>query len=90
MTLSAALAATTTRKGLDWFALIGSVAWVLGFAIEVVADAQKSRFRAKPENKGRCVQNGLWAWSRHPNYLGEIVLWVGVAIVVLPVLCGWQ
>jgi len=91
-TLAAALAAitSTTRKGLDIFALIGFLVWALGFAFEVVADAQKSRFRADPANKGKFIQRGLWAWSRHPNYFGEIVLWIGVAIIALPILQGWQ
>ena len=62
----------------------------LGFAFEAVADSQKSRFRADPANKGRFIHTGLWAWSRHPNYFGEIVLWIGVAIIALPVLRGWQ
>ncbi len=92
LTLAAALAAitTTTRKGLDIFALIGFLVWALGFAFEVVADAQKSRFRADPANKGKFIQTGVWAWSRHPNYFGEIVLWIGVAIIALPILRGWQ
>ncbi len=92
LTLAAALAAitTTTRKELDLFALIGFLVWALGFAFEVVADAQKSRFRADPANKGKFIQIGVWAWSRHPNYFGEIVLWTGVAIIALPILRGWQ
>ena len=92
LTLSAALAAITTtfRKELDLFALIGFLIWAGGFAIEVVADRQKSRFRANPENKGDFIDTGLWSWSRHPNYLGEIVLWIGVAVIALPVLRGWQ
>jgi steroid 5-alpha reductase family enzyme len=91
-TLAAALAAitTTTRKELDVFAAIGFLVWVFGFAFEVTADTQKSRFRADPSNKGKFIHTGLWAWSRHPNYFGEIVLWVGVAIIALPVLRGWQ
>ena len=91
-TLAAALAAitTTTRKDLGLFALIGLLVWIFGFAIEATADAQKSPFRADPKNKGRFIHTGLWAWSRHPNYFGEIVLWVGVAIIALPVLRGWQ
>jgi steroid 5-alpha reductase family enzyme len=91
-TLAAALAAitTTTRKELDLLAAIGFVVWVFGFAFEVTADMQKSRFRADPNNKGKFIHTGLWAWSRHPNYFGEIVLWVGVAIIALPVLRGWQ
>jgi steroid 5-alpha reductase family enzyme len=92
LTLAAALVVitTTTRKGLDVFALIGFLVWALGFAFEVVADAQKSRFRADPANKGKFIQTGVWAWSRHPNYFGEIVLWIGVAIIALPILRGWQ
>ena len=91
-TVAAALAAVTTtmRKDLGLVALIGFLVWVFGFAVEAVADAQKSRFRADPENKGKFIDSGLWAWSRHPNYFGEIVLWIGVAIIALPVLRGWQ
>jgi steroid 5-alpha reductase family enzyme len=92
LTLSAALAAitTTSRKPLSWIAGIGALIWAFGFVFEVAADAQKSRFRAVPENRGRFIDTGLWAWSRHPNYFGEIVLWIGVAIIALPVLRGWQ
>jgi steroid 5-alpha reductase family enzyme len=91
-TLAAALAAvtTTTRESLGPFAVVGTLIWALGFGIEVVADAQKSRFRANPENKGKFIRSGLWAKSRHPNYFGEIVLWIGVAVIAAPVLRGWQ
>jgi steroid 5-alpha reductase family enzyme len=91
-TLAAALAAitTTTRQDVGLFALLGLLIWAFGFAVEVVADVQKSRFRADPANKGKFIQTGLWARSRHPNYFGEIVLWIGVAVIALPVLRGWQ
>ncbi len=81
---------STTRKPPDAFALVGALVWVIGFAIEVLADAQKSRFNADPANKGKFIRTGLWSRSRHPNYFGEIVLWIGVAIIALPVLHGWQ
>ena len=92
LTLAAALAAITTinRKGLDLFAVAGLLVWLLGFTIEAAADLQKSRFRANPENRGKFIHIGLWARSRHPNYFGEIVLWIGIAIIALPVLRGWQ
>lgn len=91
-TFAAALAAITSsaRQELGWVALIGFLIWLFGFAFEVIADTQKSRFREDPANKGKFIQSGLWAKSRHPNYFGEIVLWVGVAIIASPVLQGWQ
>jgi steroid 5-alpha reductase family enzyme len=91
-TAAAALVAITTTNHitLDIFALIGLLLWLLGFSIEVTADAQKSHFNANPENKGKFIQTGLWSRSRHPNYFGEIVLWLGVAVIALPVLQGWQ
>jgi steroid 5-alpha reductase family enzyme len=90
-TLAAALTAITTlqRKPLDVFAILGLLVWGLGFALEVTADLQKSRFNADPQNKGKFIQTGLWSRSRHPNYFGEILVWVGVAIIALPVLQGW-
>jgi steroid 5-alpha reductase family enzyme len=91
-TASAALIAITSmhRKELDLFAVLGALLWVFGFAFEIIADAQKSRFRENPANKGRFIQTGLWSRSRHPNYFGEIVLWIGVTVIALPVLQGWQ
>ena len=91
-TAAAALVAITSssRTELDAFAIVGFLVWALGFAIEVIADNQKSRFSANPDNKGKFIQTGLWSRSRHPNYFGEITLWVGIAIIALPALQGWQ
>jgi steroid 5-alpha reductase family enzyme len=75
---------------LDAFAIIGIVVWIFGFVLEVVADAQKTAFKADPANEGRFIRTGVWSVSRHPNYLGEILLWIGVFIVAIPVLSGWQ
>lgn len=61
-----------------------------GFAVEVVSERQKRRFRQDPANAERFITTGLWAWSRHPNYVGEIVLWVGIALIAIPALSGWQ
>jgi len=92
MTLLAALIAVTGPASADWdvWATLGLVVWVSGFAIEAVADRQKSAFKADPANQGRFIQHGLWAWSRHPNYFGEIVLWTGVAVMATPAMSGWQ
>ncbi|XP_015929834.1 uncharacterized protein [Parasteatoda tepidariorum] len=59
----------------DYF---GFALWMLGFGIEVTADFQKSVFCNIPENKGKFINTGLWSISRHPNYLGEILLWFGL------------
>ena len=92
LTLAAALAAVTTtvREELAVVTVLGVLVWAAGFGIEATADLQKSRFRADPANRGRFISTGLWAWSRHPNYFGEIVLWIGVAIIAVPVLRGWE
>jgi len=70
--------------------VVGAVMWLAGFAIEVIADQQKSRFRADPANAGRFINVGLWARSRHPNYFGEILLWAGIAVMAIPYLSGTQ
>jgi len=92
LTMACALAAMTAERTvpLGTFAMSGSLLFAIGFALETLADRQKRVFRADPANAGRFITTGLWAWSRHPNYFGEIVLWVGVALVALPVLRGWQ
>lgn len=92
LTSAAGLAAITTSKPatLEWVAFVGIAVWAVGFIIEAVADAQKSAFRSDPANGGRFIRSGLWAWSRHPNYFGEIVIWVGIAIIAGPALSGWQ
>jgi steroid 5-alpha reductase family enzyme len=92
LSLAAALAAVTSMQKVELglFAWIGLFVWIVGFGIEVLADQQKSKFRENPQNQGKFIHTGLWSWSRHPNYFGEIVLWIGIAIIALPVLSGWQ
>ncbi|MCY1715740.1 DUF1295 domain-containing protein [Microbacterium sp. SL62] len=78
------------RAPLDGFAVAGVVVWLAGMVFEVVADLQKQAFRADPANKGEFIRTGLWSRSRHPNYFGEILVWVGVFVVAVPVLQGSQ
>lgn len=82
--------ASENEAGFGGFAIAGAIIWLIGFGIELRADAEKSAFKADPANKGRFISTGIWAWSRHPNYFGEIVLWVGIAIIALPALSSWQ
>lgn len=77
-------------KPLGFIGIVGAVLWLLGFGIEVIADNQKAAFRKQSQNKDRFISTGLWAWSRHPNYFGEILLWTGIAIMAMPILIGWQ
>jgi len=92
LTVSCALAAITAAAAepLGALAALGTAVWIAGFAIEPVSDRQKGRFRADPANRERFITTGLWAWSRHPNYCGEILLWIGIALVALPALSGWS
>ena len=92
LTAAAALAVITggAREPLGPVGMLGIAVWTAGFLIEVVADRQKSAFKADSANAGKFINVGLWAWSRHPNYFGEIVIWTGMAIIALPVLQGWQ
>ena len=92
LTAAAAWIAISTAASApaDWILWLGAVIWALGFAIEVVADWQKNRFTQQPQNSGRFIDSGLWSIVRHPNYLGEILLWIGVFIAATPSLLGWQ
>ena len=92
LTLAMALAAITSesKMAIDVFAVIGTLIWIFGFSIEVVADQQKTNFKDDPDNKDKFITVGLWSWSRHPNYFGEMVLWIGIAVIAFPVLIGWQ
>ena len=57
---------------------IGIVIFIIGFAVEIISDNQKTNFRKIEDNKDKFITTGLWKYSRHPNYLGEIILWTGV------------
>ncbi len=92
VTMAAGLAAMTsnTTVALGPLSYLAICLWIFGMAIEVIADQQKTRFRSDPDNRDRFITTGLWAWSQHPNYFGEILLWLGLALLAVPVLSGWQ
>ena len=87
-----ALTAISSEGGivLNLFFYLGVAIFIFGFAIEIIADKQKSKFRSIEANKDSFITTGLWAKSRHPNYLGEILLWLGVAVISISSLSGWQ
>ena len=70
--------------------MFGLLCWIVGFYLEVIADYQKYIFRKDQSNQDKFITTGLWAWSRHPNYFGEILLWFGVTIIAFPALQGLQ
>lgn len=92
ITMAAGLAAITSmsQRPLGVFLFLGIVLWLIGFVVEVIADRQKTQFRKNPDNAEKFITTGLWKYSRHPNYFGEIVLWLGIAVIAFPTFVGWQ
>jgi steroid 5-alpha reductase family enzyme len=68
---------------------LGVAVWLVGFYFEALGDAQLARFIKNPENKGKLMQSGLWAYTRHPNYFGEVVQWWGLWLIALSVPGAW-
>ena len=79
----------STGNDLGTLDMIGAAVWVLGFCFEAVGDAQLARFVKNPGNTGKLMRSGLWAYTRHPNYFGEVVQWWGVWLIALAVPGGW-
>lgn len=69
--------------------VIGVVVWLAGFSIEAIADRQLRRFINNPQNKGRLMTSGVWRYSRHPNYFGELTQWWAIGLSVLALPFGW-
>lgn len=84
--IHAAAAPAIAFNGFTW---IGLGCWIIGFYVEAVADRQLAVFKSNSRNQGALIQSGLWKYSRHPNYFGEILLWWGIFIMTLPVANGW-
>lgn len=92
ITAGAAIAAITSSQKVDfgWIGASGLLLWLIGFSMEAVADNQKRVFRQQKDTRKEFIQTGLWSRSRHPNYFGEILLWIGVAVIAYPALYQWQ
>lgn len=69
--------------------LLGALVWITGFVFEAVGDAQLAQFIKNPANKGKLMQSGLWGYTRHPNYFGEITQWWGIGLIATAVPFGW-
>ncbi|HHP7233732.1 MAG TPA: DUF1295 domain-containing protein [Desulfobacterales bacterium] len=70
---------------LTLFDVAGIVVWLTGFVFETTADWQMARFKSNPSNRGKVLDSGLWAYSRHPNYFGEMLIWWGLFLITLSV-----
>lgn len=72
-------------SGLEWTLLssVGLALWLLGYFFEVVGDYQLDAFIGNPQNKGEVMNKGLWKYTRHPNYFGEVTMWWGIWLMVL-------
>ncbi len=81
--------AVASHKPLIWLDFLGAGLWLTGMWWEVVADAQLVRFKARRTDPQAVLDTGLWAWSRHPNYFGEWLLWWGFFVVALAAGGGW-
>lgn len=80
---SSAIALTSTTITNSSYMVLGTIVWIIGFFFEVVGDAQLDQFLHDNKNKGKLMRYGLWKYSRHPNYFGEITMWWGLALIAL-------
>jgi len=89
ISLPVTLAVSHTAPPLTLLDAIGVCMWLVGFLFEAVGDWQLLRFKSDPANKGKIMTTGLWHYTRHPNYFGEVTLWWGIFIICLQVPEGW-
>jgi steroid 5-alpha reductase family enzyme len=81
---------TQHSADLTWLDALGAAVWLTGFVFEAVGDLQLARFKKDPGNRGRVITSGLWKYTRHPNYFGEVMLWWGVWLIACSVPGGWK
>jgi steroid 5-alpha reductase family enzyme len=84
--LASLLFFNSENTSFNLLSFIGLLIWIYGIMIEGVADAQKFSFKNNPANRGSWIQTGLWKYSRHPNYFGEMLCWTGIYVYALPAL----
>jgi len=70
-----------SQENLNWLNILGIFIWLIGFYFEATADNQLKKFINNPNNKGKIMQSGLWSYSRHPNYFGEVTMWWGIWLI---------
>lgn len=68
----------------------GLMIWGIGLVVETVADGQKFVFKNDPKNGGKWIESGVWKYSRHPNYFGEMLVWWGIFVLTMPLQNGWS
>ena len=83
------LVSTMQEPKIGWLSAFGIIVWLIGFYWQSVGDYQKSQFKKDRSNVGKLMTDGLWSKSRHPNYFGELMMWWGVWLVIVPYALGW-
>jgi len=71
-------------KRISSFSFVAVLVWLIGFIFETLSDYQLTQFKKNPANRGKLIRTGLWGWSRHPNYFGEILQWWALFLLALP------
>ena len=79
----------STAKALNLLDSLGFSLWLIGFGFQTVGDYQLKQFKELPQNKGKIMKDGLWQYTRHPNYFGEAVMWWGIYLLVVSLKYGW-
>lgn len=78
-----------STRGISGLLILGTFVWLFGFSFEAVGDSQLKKFISNPLNKGKLMTTGLWKYSRHPNYFGEVTQWWGIGVIALAATNGW-
>jgi len=89
VSLPVAFAGGESLNGWGWLLGVGVAIWLFGFIFESIADSQLGKFISNPQNKGSVLQTGLWRYSRHPNYFGEVTQWWAIGVIALSTTFGW-